>query len=437
MKTIIKNGRIWTGREWCNQDLLIADGIIKEFIDSEKLQNNQVGIQVYDVAGAIVSPGFIDMHVHLREPGYEEKETILTGSMAAVKGGFTSIAAMPNTKPITDSVEVIEYIQEKAEVANKALIRPIAAITCGESGERLTDFSALKKAGVVGFSDDGRGVQSAKIMRSAMQEAAKLEMPIMAHCEDEELLAGGMIHKGLIAKEYELPVNHPESEYKQIERDIQLAAETGVHYHICHISTKESVALVREAKRKGYNVTAEVTPHHLILNVSDIEQPYSSYKVNPPLRGIEDKMALLEGLRDGTIDIIATDHAPHTAIEKAQDFLTAPFGFTGLELAFPALYTELVVTGFLTLEELLNKLTLAPAQIFKLCGGELAVGKPADITVIDLEMTREVKADKLVSKGTNTPFIGRYFQGWPFLTLVAGNVKWSLIDSRTEGEVVK
>lgn len=437
MKIIIKNGRVWTGSEWCNQDLLIADGIIKEFFEPNNSEYSQANIHVYDVAGAIIVPGFIDMHVHLREPGGEHKETILTGSKAAVKGGFTSIAAMPNTYPVADTVEVIEYIQKQARAADQARVRPIAAITCAEAGEHLTDFLALKKAGVVGFSDDGRGVQSTEVMRSAMREAATLGMPIMAHCEDEELLAGGMIQAGAIAEQFQLPINNSESEYKQIERDIQLANETGVHYHVCHISTKESVALVRKAKSKGNKVTAEVTPHHLILNVSDIIKPYSYYKVNPPLRAREDQIALLEGLRDGTIDIIATDHAPHTIAEKAKDFLTAPFGFTGLELAFPALYTRLVKEGLLTLEDLINKMSLAPAQIFNLTGGEIAVGKPADITVIDLEMSREVRPEKLASKGKNTPFTGQHFQGWPVLTLVAGKVKWSSIDNRREGEGVK
>lgn len=429
MKILIKNGRIWTGREWRNHDLLIADGLIKEFIESNKSEINQTDILIYDVAGALVVPGFIDIHVHLREPGYEHKETILTGSKAAVKGGFTTIAAMPNTDPITDTVEVIEYIKDRARTIDKARIRSIAAITYAEAGERLTDFSALQTAGAIGFSDDGRGVQSAEIMRSAMKQAAALELPILAHCEDEKLLAGGMIHASSIAEQLKLPINRSESEYKQIERDIQLAAETGVHYHVCHISTKESVELVRDAKSKGYNVTAEVTPHHLTLNVGDISEPYSAYKVNPPLRGAEDQIALQNGLRDGTIDVIATDHAPHTEAEKAQDFLTAPFGFTGLELAFPALYTQLVKKGILTLEQLINKMSLAPADIFKLAGGELTVGKPADITVIDLEELREVRPEELVSKGKNTPFIGQYFQGWPILTIVAGKVKWSSIDN--------
>jgi dihydroorotase len=437
MKILIKNGRIWTGYEWRNQDLLIASGIIQAFLEPGELLNSYRDIQVYDVAGAIVVPGFIDMHVHLREPGYEYKETILTGSKAAVKGGFTTIAAMPNTKPITDSVAVVEYIQNSAHTADLARVRPIAAITCNEAGERLTDFAALKAAAVVGFSDDGRGVQSAEIMRAAMQEAAALDLPIMAHCEDEELLAGGVIHTSSIAEELGLPINRSESEYKQIERDILLAAETGAHYHVCHVSTKESVGLIRDAKSSGYKVTAEVTPHHLILNVNDISVPYAQYKVNPPLRTEEDQIALLTGFQDGTIDIISTDHAPHTAEEKARDFLSAPYGFTGLELAFPALYTQLVRNGVITLEELLNKMSLTPASIFKLAGGEIAVGQSADITVIDLETSREVKAEMLVSQGKNTPFNGRRFQGWPIITIVAGDVKWSSIDHTTEGEGVR
>lgn len=436
MRTVIRNGRVWIDNEWFEGDLLISGGLLQGFI-TDFTHEQYADAEVYDVAGAIVVPGFIDMHVHLREPGFEDKETIETGSRAAVKGGFTTIAAMPNTKPITDTVEVLELVAARAAAVNLAQVQVIAAITCGERGETLTNFAELAAAGAIGFSDDGRGVQSAELMEQAMVEAAKLGLPIIAHCEDEEILAGGLIHPGALAEELDLPVNVSATEYAQIARDIELAAAAGAHYHVCHMSTKESVELVREAKTKGYQVTAEVTPHHLILNLSDIKEPYALYKVNPPLRALEDQIALLEGLQDGTIDIIATDHAPHTVAEKERDFIEAPFGLTGLELAFPAVYSRLVLEGIISLEELIDMLTIRPATIFGLEGGRLTPGQVADLTVIDLELTKPVLAEDLVSQGKNTPFLGETFTGWPILTMVAGDVKWVANDKTAEGEGIR
>lgn len=436
MKTIIKNGRVWIDNEWQEKGLLIENGLIQGLI-AECTQTDFPDAKIYDVAGAIVIPGLIDMHVHLREPGFEDKETIETGSRAAVKGGFTTIAAMPNTKPITDTVAVLEHVTGQAAAVNLTQVKVIAAITCGERGEELTDFAALKEAGAIGFSDDGRGIQSDAVMEQAMIAAAQLDMPIIAHCEDETILAGGVIHDGPLAREFGWPINVSATESAQIERDIILAGKTKVHYHVCHISTKESVELVRRAKRKGYNVTAEATPHHLILNMNDIRKPYALYKVNPPLRAAEDQIELLKGIQDGTIDIIATDHAPHTEKEKLQDFMKAPFGLTGMELAFPALYTNLVQEGIISLEELIAKLTIKPATLFKLDSGRLRVGVQADLTVIDLGMTKPVLAEELVSKGKNTPFIGETLTGWPILTMVAGDVKWVSGDKIAEGEEIR
>ncbi len=424
MGIVIRDGVIWYKREWFNGDIYIEDGVIKEIAQELRVISNQD--KIIDAKGKIVIPGLIDLHVHLREPGYEDKETIKTGSRAAVKGGFTTIAAMPNTNPVIDKPDLVAFIKEKYEEADYAKILPIGAITSEEKGIELTDFEGMKKNGVIGFSDDGKGIQVAVMMKKAMEKAAKLNVPIIAHCEDESMVQNGVIHSGEFAKKLGLSTISSESEYLQLARDLLLADITGVHYHACHISTKESVRLIREAKAKGINITAEVTPHHLLLTEKDICDPYSIYKVNPPLRTEEDKLALIEGLIDGTIDIIATDHAPHTAIEKNRDIIEAPFGMAGLEVAFPVLYTKLVKTNIISLELLLDKLTMIPASIYNLNSGILDIGLNADIVIIDLYKEKTVDSDKFLSKGSNTPFIGWDLFGWPEITVVDGKIKWRL-----------
>lgn len=359
MGIILGNGKLInrTG-ELIPAEVLVTDGRITAI--AEKV--DRAGHEWIDCRGGLISAGFIDVHVHLREPGLEQKETIATGANAAVRGGFTTIACMPNTRPSIDSVETVRYIHDKAREAGAARVLPYGAITIRQLGKELTDFAGLKEAGIFALTDDGVGVQSAGMMKKAMQEAAALGLSIVAHCEDDTLLPpGGALHDGVVAARHGLPGIPSESESVHVGRDILLAEQTGVHYHVCHISAKESVRLVRDGKRAGVNVTCEVTPHHLLLCDEDIpEDLNTNWKMNPPLRSRDDRAALIAGLKDGTIDIIATDHAPHTAEEKANGLERAPFGIVGLETAFPLLYTNLVLTGELTLKQLVDFLTVKP-----------------------------------------------------------------------------
>ncbi|TCS84386.1 dihydroorotase [Tepidibacillus fermentans] len=380
--------------------------------------------QIVYASGKIVVPGFIDVHVHLREPGYEEKETIKTGAKAAVKGGFTTIASMPNTKPVIDQAELITYVLTKSEQAGFAKVLPIGAITKKQEGQELADLFGMKEKGAVGFSDDGRGVKSSGLMKQAMEIAKTLGVPILAHCEDIDLTNGGVIHDGRKANELGVPGIPAEAEYIQLARDLILAEITGVHYHVCHVSSKRSVELIREAKARGVNVTVEVTPHHLVLTEDDLKEPYSQFKMNPPLRTEEDRQALIKGLKDGTIDMIATDHAPHTEQEKGKGLLEAPFGIVGLEIAFPLLFTNLVKHHLISLEQLIDSLTIKPASLLGLTLGKIEKGSIADITVIDLEKIQSVDPTQFVSKGKNTPFFGWKLQGWPVMTIVNGKIVW-------------
>jgi len=366
----------------------------------------------------------IDVHVHLREPGFERKETIETGSKAAVRGGFTTVAAMPNTNPVIDQPDLVEYIAMKSRQYGFAKVLPIGAITIGQKGQELADLEGMQKQGAIGFSDDGKGVASTTMMQQAMERAKEINAPILAHCEDTELAKGGVIHEGKTSQQLGVPGIPAESEFLQLERDLILAELTGVHYHLCHISSHRSVDLVRQAKARGVKVTAEVTPHHLTLMEEDVKEPYSQYKMNPPLRTEADKQALIEGFMDGTIDMIATDHAPHTEDEKGKGLLGSPFGIVGLETAFPVLYTQLVKTGMITLERLLDSLTVQPATLLKIESGEIEIGKTADLTIIDLETKKKVNPNTFASKGKNTPFTGLELQGWPVLTIVDGKIVW-------------
>ncbi len=382
------------------------------------------GEDVIDVGGKLIAPGLIDVHVHLREPGGEAKETIETGTLAAAKGGFTTVAAMPNTNPVPDRKEQMEWLARRIQETAHVRVLPYASITLGQKGEELTDFAALKEAGAFAFTDDGVGVQSAGMMFEAMKRAAALDMAIVAHCEDDTLKNGGEVHDGDFARRYGIAGIPSVCEAVHIARDVLLAEATGCHYHVCHISTKESVRVVRDAKRAGICVTAEVTPHHLLLCDEDIPRLDANYKMNPPLRSRADREALIEGLLDGTIDFIATDHAPHTAAEKAKGMEAAPFGIVGLETAFPLLYTHFVKKNVFTLKQLVDWLTIKPAQCFGLQTGRIEVGAPADITVIDLETEEPIDPETFASKGNNTPFAGWRCQGWPVMTFVGGTLVW-------------
>lgn len=416
---LLKNGRqINESNELVAVDLLVKDGIIIEM--TECIENTEA--QVYDLAGKLVSPGLIDVHVHLREPGYERKETIETGTKAAARGGYTTIAAMANTIPVPDSMESVTYIEGLLQQSAQVRVFPYAAITLGERGQEIVDVEALSETSILGFSDDGRGIQEAGVMYQAMQRAKAVNKPIVAHCEDDSLLFGGYLHDGEYAKANGHRGILSVSESAQIARDIMLAQATGVHYHICHISTKESVELVRFAKAQGINVTAEVSPHHLILCDTDIVNDDPNFKMNPPLRADADRIACVQGLLDGTIDVIATDHAPHHEDEKAWGIETAPFGIVGLETAFPLMYTTFVKTGKMTLKQLIDCMSTKPANIFNLPYGKLEVGAVADITIIDLDKEMEIDSTQFLSKGKNTPFNGYRVAGWPVMTLVDGKV---------------
>ena len=418
---LLKNGRqINESNELVAVDLLVKDGIIIEM--TECIENTEA--QVYDLAGKLVSPGLIDVHVHLREPGYERKETIETGTKAAARGGYTTIAAMANTIPVPDSMESVTYIEGLLQQSAQVRVFPYAAITVGERGEEIVDVEALSETSILGFSDDGRGIQEAGVMYQAMQRAKAVNKPIVAHCEDDSLLFGGYLHDGEYAKANGHRGILSVSESAQIARDIMLAQATGVHYHICHISTKESVELVRFAKAQGINVTAEVSPHHLILCDTDIVNDDPNFKMNPPLRADADRIACVQGLLDGTIDVIATDHAPHHEDEKAWGIETAPFGIVGLETAFPLMYTTFVKTGKMTLKQLIDCMSTKPATIFNLPYGKLEVGAVADITIIDLDKEMEIDSTQFLSKGKNTPFNGYRVAGWPVMTLVGGKVTY-------------
>ncbi|WP_103107625.1 dihydroorotase [Brevibacillus reuszeri] len=421
MGTILGNGNILNqAGELIPVEILVEGGQIKAIGQAIARE----GHEWIDCKGGMISAGLIDVHVHLREPGFEHKETIETGAKAAVKGGFTTISCMPNTRPSIDSVETVKYILDKAREAGMARVIPYGAITIRQLGKELTDFAGLKEAGIFALTDDGVGVQSTGMMKTAMKAAAELGISIVAHCEDEDLLIpGAALHDGVVAARHGLPGIPSESESIHVGRDILLAEQTGVHYHVCHISAKESVRLVRDGKRAGVNVTCEVTPHHLLLCDEDIPDNLdTNWKMNPPLRSREDRAALIAGLKDGTIDMIATDHAPHTAEEKANGINRAPFGIVGLETAFPLLYTHLVQTGELTLKTLVELLTIKPANAFGLPYGRLEVGAPADLTVIDLETEKTIDPTTFASKGTNTPFTGWACKGWPILTLVDGQI---------------
>ena len=419
-RTIIKGGYI-VGRGV--EDILIVDGRI-----AERGENivAEAGDKVISAEGLMVAPAFVDVHVHLREPGFGYKERIATGSMAAARGGYSTVCSMPNLNPVPDSVENLKVQQDIIDSDAKIEVLPYAAITIGRKGEELVDVAALHDK-VCAFSDDGSGVQVDGMMERAMTEAVKHDALIAAHCEVEELLKGGYIHDGEYARQHNHKGICSESEWEQVRRDIEIAERVGCCYHVCHISTKETVELVREAKARGVKVTCETGPHYLIFSDMDLQED-ARWKMNPPIRSAEDRAALIEGIKDGTIDMIATDHAPHSVEEKSRGLKDSAMGIVGLETAFAALNTHLVRKGVITLEHLVKIMSENPRKVFRIEGG-IEVGQRADVVLLDVNREWRVDSEKFFSMGKITMFDGREMTGDVVMTIHRGEVVY---DNKTK-----
>ena len=419
MRYLLQNAQILSsGGVFRAADVLLSGGRIVSIGDRISCHADAVSI---DLHKAVLFPGFVDVHVHLREPGFSYKETIRTGTLAAAHGGFAHVAAMPNLDPVPDCAAALAV--QRAIIEKDALVHvhPYGAISVGEKGERLADLDGLAP-GVIAFSDDGRGVQSESLMREAMMQCRRLGKILAAHCEDNSLLHGGYIHDGAYARAHGHRGICSESECGPIARDLRLAEQTGCAYHVCHVSTKESVALIRAAKRRGVDVTCETAPHYLTFTDEDLQED-GRFKMNPPLRAREDRDALIEGLLDGTIDMLVTDHAPHSREEKARGLEKSAMGVVGLETSFAASYTALVQTGILPLEKLVDLMHGAPMRRFG-CGTELAEGQPADLTAFDLTRTYTVDPETFLTMGRATPFAGRALTGVCKLTMIGGEPVW-------------
>jgi dihydroorotase len=407
-------------------NILIEDGKIKEVqiepgVQRTKSTERKSGLKIIDASGLAVFPGLVDMHVHLREPGFEYKETISTGTRAAVKGGFTTVCCMPNTNPVNDHASVTEFIIRKAKQEGHCTVYPIGAITKGQKGEELAEIGTMKNEGCIAFSDDGQPVMNSLIMRRALEYSKAFNVPIISHCEDLTLSEGGVMNEGLISITRGLRGIPAEAEMIMVFRDILLAELTGGKIHIAHVSTEGSVDLVRYAKKKGMQVTAETCPHYFSITEESVETYDANAKVNPPLRTKRDVDAIKRGLRDGTIDVIATDHAPHHMDEKLREFDQAPSGISGLETAL-GLSLRLVDEGVLTINHLVEKMALTPSKILGIQKGTLTAGSDADIVIVDMKRKYTVSAEKFVSKGKNTPFEGWELRGLPVFTFSKGKM---------------
>ena len=425
MKLLLKGGRVVdpaSGRDG-EFDVLVEDGRIARVGKSLPAE----GADVLAVKpGWIVAPGLIDIHVHLREPGQEHKETIATGTASAVAGGFTAVACMPNTDPVNDHPGITELILRKAAEADLARVYPIGAVSIGSRGEQMAEFGAQKAAGCVAFTDDGRPVASALLMRRALEYAGMLGIPVVDHCEDPSLKGDGVAHEGFFAARLGLRGIPGVAESIMVERDIALAEMTGGPFHVCHMSARQSIRAVRDAKARGVtNVTCEVAPHHFVLTDESLETPIrydTNVKMNPPLREAADRDAMLAGIADGTVDVIATDHAPHHADEKLVEFDQAPFGIVGLETCVPLVFDRLVHAGRIGVRRAIELLSVNPARVFRLPGGSLADGAPADITILAPDSTVTIRASALKSKSKNTPFDGWTLKGAVAMTVVGGRI---------------
>lgn len=435
MELLIRGGHLIdpaAGRDGL-YDILVRDGVVAEVkaagqssgtaVSTETAKGRlQTAGRVIEAAGKYVMPGFIDLHVHLREPGFEYKETIATGSKAAAAGGFTSICPMPNTKPPMDSPEKIKAFLEKAEVESFVHILPIGAITIGQEGKVLADIKGMAEAGAVAVSEDGKSVMNSALCAEGMKAAAEAGIPVFAHCEDIDLVRGGVMNAGTRADELGLPGITNAVEDIIVARDILLAKETNAQLHLCHCSTKGSVQMLRMAKEEGLPVSGETAPHYITMTDEEIPEDSGNYKMNPPLRGKEDKEALIAGLASGVLEVIATDHAPHSVEEKQQSMKKAPFGVVGMETAFALAVTELVKKGHLSMAQIVSRMSIAPAQILGIPKGTLKEGSPADIVIAETEQEYEINPDRFFSKGRNTPFAGKRVYGTVCYTIVDGKI---------------
>jgi dihydroorotase len=422
MSIVIKNGRVIDPASQTDRvaDVLIVDGRIAGVAPNL----SSLKAEVFDATGMIVSPGFIDMHVHLREPGFEHAETIESGSRAAAAGGFTSVCCMPNTKPVNDSATVTSYIVERARRKAVVNVFPIGAITKGSAGEELAAIGAMKEAGAVAISDDGMPVMNARVMRRAMEFARSYDLPIIQHCEDLNLSAGGDMHEGANSVRWGLRGIPAAAEDVMAARDLLLAELTGARYHIAHVSTRNAVAMVDYARQHGLTVSCEATPHHFALADRDMAPYDSNYKMKPPLRSVRDRAAVVEGIAAGAVSAIATDHAPHPGSEKMQEFERCPFGIIGLETAIALALQELVHTGKITLNRLVELFTTGPESVMRLGRGTLASGAVGDVTIFSTELSWTYDVNQSHSRSRNSPFDGKTFRGGPVATVVGGEMVW-------------
>ncbi len=420
MKFLLTGAKVYQGGKLKALDIAV---------ENDRIIGVETGIDeagfdaVFHVDGKVIVPGFVDVHVHLREPGFSRKETIATGTLAAARGGYTAVCSMPNLNPAPDSVENIKVQQDAIDKDALIHVYPYAAITIGQKGAgELTDIEALAGK-CIAFSDDGKGVQKDELMLEAMTRVKNAGSMIAAHCEDESLLNGGYIHDGLYAREHKHRGICSESEWGQVRRDLELVRATGCRYHVCHVSTKETVELIRQAKKEGLPVTCETGPHYLTMCDMQLKEE-GRFKMNPPIRSCEDRDALVQGLIDGTVDMVATDHAPHTAEEKAQGLEKSLMGVVGIETAFPILYTNLVMSNIMPLETLIDRMAVAPRRAFGIGGGEIELGAKADLAVLDLTSKYIVNPDDFLSKGKATPFEGWLVYGENTMTIVDGKIVW-------------
>ena len=422
-RIVLRGGRVLDPSQNLDQkgDLVVSDGKVEAF---ETATGAGYGddVKVIDCSGLVVSPGFIDVHCHLREPGREDVETIATGARAAAAGGFTAVCAMPNTQPVTDNQAAVGFVLRQGQMAGAARVHPIGAISLGQEGKSLAEFGEMVGAGAVAVSDDGRPVASAHLMRTALEYARTFNIPVADHCEEPTLAAGGAMNEGIISARLGLKGVPAEAEEIMVIRDILLARLTGGHVHLCHMSTKGSVELIRWGKERGIRVTAEACPHHLSLTEDAVAGYNTNAKMNPPLRTLEDVEAIRDAVRDGTIDLVATDHAPHHYDEKEREFADAPNGIVGLETALAVLIKWLVKPGIIDIGTMIDRMSVSPARIFNLPGGTLRRGAAADVTVFDPSREWTVDAAKFRSKGRNSPYVGQTLQGVVMCTIVGGKI---------------